>query len=129
LEGLPERVRNKIIRKQEIKVARVETMNFQKMSKAVLDLHESEVSIRAFDQNVKRVEELSELVDHYETKPAIPRAQKYAPPVAAPCSKRRYDVDELTEAMTRQVRRGRRRTGTRRVPTQQPQGPDPLRKL
>jgi hypothetical protein len=103
LSGLPEAIRGKVIRRCNINRNRPDTLDFNAMAKATLDIWEANKTVMEFSAVDKdRAEGLSDLVDHFESSTAaMPRRAKLDPPVVtkvAP-SPVKDELDGLTEAL------------------------------
>ena len=59
-----------------------DTFDFDKVTKAANAIYTSEQTVKDFSSDVAKQEELSELVDQYQSKVTVPRELKYTPPVA-----------------------------------------------
>ena len=105
LNGLPDEMRAKVIRRCNVHRDRPETVKFASLSRTALDLCTADRTVRDFaESDVMEAEGLSELVDQFEPgKVKVEGTQKFAAPVAAAPTVTSTgigkEVDELTEAM------------------------------
>ena len=102
LEGLPEKVQKKLVRKFYIKEELPDALDFMKIVKEVLDLHEDNISAKGFLYNQARQSALSELINRNQEPGLEPMKEKgliYIPPVIPAAGRSTgTEIDGLTEA-------------------------------
>ena len=104
LEGLPEKVREKLIRKEGVTVDSPDSVKFAGLAKAALKIYDTELTVREFAYSESRQCALSSLVDRHK-KENLGKADSgkrefvLAPPVVPEVKKEKnLGVEELTKA-------------------------------
>jgi hypothetical protein len=100
LNGLPQGIRSKVIRKQGINIEEPSTMIYDKMTKAAIEILESNKTVREFDSDVRGREVLSQLVDQFGNTVQVPKEKQFSVPVVGPQAREVSNgtIEDLTRA-------------------------------
>jgi len=107
LQGLPEKIRKKLIKKFQIKEEEPDTLVFEKLRKEVNNIQESELATLGFAKDKDQSSALANLLEQEplsKTSKSLTENLKYTPPVVPAAGvKREPDVAEMTEAFRAMV--------------------------
>jgi hypothetical protein len=99
LNGLPQGIRSKVIRKNKINIEVPLTMVYTEMVKTAIEILASNKTVREFDSNVRGRESLSRLVDHFGNTVQVPKENQFSVPVVA--SRAQTVTEEAIEDLTK----------------------------